>query len=95
MSINSFLNKDTMPLTYLYILSDDAKGLAIKTKMISFDKNEINFCGKRLVYYEIFNNLTEADLRKQTIESWPEKKIKFLVDLVNPKWEDWKEEIIN
>jgi hypothetical protein len=97
MSINLFLNSDTMLLTYLCILSDDTKNFAVKTKIVSADqgKTEINFCGKRVVYYEIFNSLIEADQRKKTIEGWPEKKIKFLVDLVNPSWEDWKKEINN
>ena len=48
-----------------------------------------------LTNYEIFDNLDEANNRKKTIESWPEEKIKFLIDFVNPSWEDWKKEISN
>ena len=86
-----------MPFTYLYILSDEGKALFIKTKLIAAgnEKSQVCFCGKQLVYYEIFDNLDEANNRKKTIESWPEEKIKFLIDFVNPSWEDWKKEISN
>ena len=49
--------------------------------------------GRQLVYYEIYDSLLDAVIRKNIIESWPEKKIRFLINFVNPLWNDWKEEI--
>ena len=51
--------------------------------------------GRQLVYYEIYDSLLDAEVRKETIESWPEKKVRFLINFVNPTWKDWKEEIKN
>jgi len=60
----------------------------------SADHN-LNFENKELVYYEVFDDSAEADKRKETIQSWPERKIQFLINLVNPAWIDWKNEILN
>ena len=86
-----------MSNSYVYILSDDTKTLIIKSKMITTEseKSQLSFYSKHLVYYEICDNIVEADKRKKTFESWPDGKIKFLIDFVNPKWEDWKKEITN
>ncbi len=86
-----------MPISYVLILSDNTNKLIINTKMLSNadEKPLINLSNKRLVYYEVFDSFFEANKRKETFESWPEKKIKFLIDFVNPLWEDWKEEIKN
>ena len=79
-----------MPKSYVYILSDEFKKLVIKSADLP-----LNFENKQLVYYEIFDDSIEADKRRETIESWPERKIQFLINLVNPTWDDWKKEIIN
>jgi hypothetical protein len=79
-----------MPKSYVYILSDEYKKLVIKSADLP-----LCFENKQLVYYEIFDDSIEADRRRETIESWPEKKIQFLINLVNPTWDDWKKEIVN
>jgi predicted GIY-YIG superfamily endonuclease len=86
-----------MPNSYVYILSDESKTLIIKTKMFANmeEKLRMKFCSKNLVYYEVYDNRFDANKRKETFESWPEKKIKFLIDFVNPEWQDWKNEITN
>ena len=86
-----------MPNSYVYILSDESKTLIIKTKMFANmeEKLRMKFCSKNLVYYEVYDNPFDANKRKETFESWPEKKIKFLIDFVNPEWQDWKNEITN
>ncbi len=80
--------------SYVYILYDESKTFVIKTKMFTNidEKSCMKFCSKSLVYFEVFDNPVEANQRKETFESWPEKKIKFLIDFVNPAWEDWKED---
>jgi hypothetical protein len=80
-----------MPISYLYIVLDETENLIIEAASITNIKEiTMNLYNGKLVYFERFDSLIE---RKETIESWPEKKIKFLIDLVNPKWKDWKEEI--
>jgi predicted GIY-YIG superfamily endonuclease len=79
-----------MPKSYVYILSDEFKKLVIKSADLP-----LNFEDKQLVYYEIFDDTEEADKRRETIESWPVRKIQFLINLVNPTWDDWKKEIVN
>ena len=73
---------------YVYILADKLRRLAINSADKVLDDQN-----KELVYYEIFDDSAEADLRKQTIQSWPERKIQFLVNFVNPAWIDWKDEL--
>jgi len=77
-----------MPKSYVYILTDDYRNLMIKS-----GASPLSLTDKRLVYYEIYDDGNEAEFRKKTIESWPERKIEFLIDLVNPSWNDWKNEI--
>jgi hypothetical protein len=75
---------------YVYILADKLRNLVIKSADQPF-----NFENKELVYYEVFNDSGEAEKRRETIQSWPERKIQFLINLVNPAWIDWKEELLN
>lgn len=75
---------------YVYILADKLRKLAVN----SADRL-LDYQNKELVYYEVFDDSSEADLRKQTIQGWPERKIQFLINLVNPAWIDWKEELLN
>ena len=79
-----------MPKSYVYILSDEFKKLVIKSAGLPLICENMH-----LVYYEIFEDSIEADRRRETIESWPERKIQFLINLVNPTWDDWKKEIVN
>ena len=79
-----------MPKSYVYILSDELRKLVIKSADLPS-----NIENMHLVYYEVFDDSDEADRRRETIESWPEKKIQFLINLVNPAWDDWKKEIVN
>lgn len=86
-----------MPDAFVFILADKIKELEIMVyeKDNGENASRINYNNRRLVYYEIFNNPIEAASRKETIQSWPERKIRFLIDYVNPSWDDWKEEIEN
>jgi hypothetical protein len=75
---------------YVYIFFDEVK------KFIIGSGESIPKCEeKRLVFYEIFDSLNEANERMKTILSWPERKIQFLINLVNPSWVDWKKELLN
>jgi hypothetical protein len=74
---------------YVYILADKLRRL-----MVESSGNPVNPGNKELVYYEIYEDPAEADRRKETIQSWPERKIRFLISLVNPAWIDRKEEVV-
>ncbi|HVO74207.1 MAG TPA: hypothetical protein VMT35_09315 [Ignavibacteriaceae bacterium] len=75
---------------YVYILLNELKKFVIGSGEC-IPKLENN----RLVFYEVFDTLNEADERLKTILSWPERKIRFLISLVNPALTDWKEELLN
>ena len=79
-----------MPKYYVYILADKLRKLIIESS-----NKPLNLENKELVYYEVFEDLFEANRRKETIQGWPERKIKFLINFVNPSWVDWKEELKN
>ncbi|MGE5796249.1 MAG: hypothetical protein ACM339_08615 [Ignavibacteria bacterium] len=79
-----------MPKFYVYILADKLRKLIIESS-----NKPVNLENKELVYYEVFEDSVEADSRKETIQSWPERKIQFLINLVNPAWVDWKEELLD
>ena len=52
-----------------------------------------NNSDKKLVFYEEYLDKTRADERKHEIDSWMKLRIKKVVDIYNPKWEDWSNRI--
>jgi putative endonuclease len=42
----------------------------------------------RLVYYEVWSNLTAAVQREQEVRTWKRGRKKRLIGAVNPGWED-------
>jgi len=52
-----------------------------------------NKSDSKLVFYEEYQDKTSADERKNEIDSWMKLRIKKVVDIYNPKWEDWSNRI--
>lgn len=42
----------------------------------------------RLVYYEVFENVSDAIAREKEIKGWRREKKNALVELMNPEWKD-------
>lgn len=47
----------------------------------------------RLVYYEMYNDITDAIAREKQIKGWARKKKNELINQLNPEWKDLYEEI--
>ncbi len=47
----------------------------------------------RLVYYEMYSDITDAIAREKQIKGWSRKKKNELVEQLNPKWKDLYEDI--
>ncbi len=47
----------------------------------------------KLVFYEEYQDKLSADERKHEIDSWMKLRIKKVVDIYNPQWEDWSNRI--
>src|SRR5437016_8098885 len=45
----------------------------------------------RLVYYEVFENVSDAIAREKEIKGWRREKKNALVELMNPEWKDLSE----
>jgi hypothetical protein len=50
-------------------------------------------CHDKLVFYEEYKDKLSADERKHEIDSWMKLRIKKVVDIYNPQWEDWSNRI--
>ena len=48
---------------------------------------------EKLVFYEEYQDKSGADERKHEIDSWMKLRIKKVVDIYNPQWEDWSNRI--
>jgi putative endonuclease len=49
---------------------------------------------KRLVYYEVFDEIAEAIKREKQLKEWQRKWKIELIEKQNPKWEDLYETIL-
>jgi|GEM_PF-5578681 len=49
----------------------------------------------KLVFFEEYRDKPSADERKHEIESWMKLRVKKVVDIYNPQWEDWSPRILN
>ena len=83
----------------VYILANYSRTLYIGVtnnlvRRIHEHKNQINngFTKKygihRLVYYEIFQDVTAAILREKELKGWVRKKKIALIEQSNPEWKD-------
>jgi len=66
----------------LYILSGETKYPVINLEKMKTgnEKFLMHYCGKNIEYYEVFDNLDEANQRQKTIESLSEEKVELLFD---------------
>ena len=49
---------------------------------------------KKLVYFEVFENIVSAIIREKQIKGWLRIKKITLIERINPKWNDLYKEII-
>lgn len=49
----------------------------------------------KLVYYEEYGNVMDAILREKQIKRWSRKKKEWLIETMNPEWEDLYEKFID
>ena len=84
---------------YVYILANYSRTLYIGVtnnlvRRIHEHKNQLNngFTKKygihRLVYYEIFQDVSAAILREKELKGWNRKKKIALIEQSNPEWKD-------
>lgn len=48
----------------------------------------------KLVYFEVYNNPTEAILREKTIKNLVRRKKIILIEKVNPNWKDLSKDLL-
>lgn len=84
---------------YVYIMTNKSKTLYTGvtnnlTRRVYEHKNKLipGFTSKynitKLVYYEIFSEITQAIAREKQIKGWLRKKKIDLIESVNPDWKD-------
>ncbi len=59
-----------------------AKGFTLKYKV------------KKLIYYEVFDNIIDAINREKQIKSWNRKRKEELINIMNPDWHELYDELI-
>ena len=93
---------------YIYILTNQAKtvlyvGVTSDLKKRLFQHRDAVFPNsfssryntKDLIYYEGFDNITEAIAREKQIKKWSRSKKAKLIFLKNPEWNNLFTEILN
>lgn len=89
---------------YVYIMTNKSKTLYTGvtnnlTRRVYEHKNKLipGFTSKynitKLVYYEIFNEITHGITREKQIKGWVRKKKIDLIESLNPDWKDLSEEL--
>ena len=66
----------------LYVIPDQQNSPVVNAEKLKTGREKflMHFCSKHLDYYEIFDNLDEANKRRKAIESLPEDKVELLFD---------------
>jgi putative endonuclease len=57
-----------------------------KSKIIKGFTSKYNI--NKLVYYEVFNDVTNAIAREKQLKGWLRKKKIDLIESINPEWKD-------
>ena len=71
-----------MSNTSVYILSNESKMPVINLdKLTGREKFLMHFCSELIEYYEIFDNLDDANKRKKILESLSEDKVEAFLEL--------------
>lgn len=85
---------------YVCVIASDDKSLHIDVIpgsseiKIKVDHPDGKVDKSKLVFYEEYQDATSAEERKHEIESWMKLRVKKVVDIYNPQWEDWAPRII-
>ncbi len=96
-----------MKTMYVYIITNKTNGTLYigvtnnlirriyehKNKLIKGFSSKYNL--DRLVYYEIFEDETNAIQREKTLKNWNRNWKKDLIENVNPEWKDLYNELLN
>lgn len=83
---------------FVYIISYNNNSFKVEIseniiESISGFKSDENSSNIKLVFFEVYDTQQEAMKRKSEIETWLKKKIRLVVELYNPNWEDWSSKI--
>jgi len=92
-----------MNLYYVYIMTNNSKTLyTVVTnnlnRRVYEHKNKLiqGFTAKynitKLVYFEICTDINQAIAREKQIKGWLRKKKVYLIESVNPEWNDLSQE---
>lgn len=88
---------------YVYILASESGTLYIGVtndleRRVSEHKLKLidGFTSKygchRLIYYEDYNNISQAIIREKQLKNWNRKKKQDLIRTINPHWKDLSQE---
>lgn len=94
-----------MPTFYVYILASKAgvlytgvtNNLARRTYEHKAGRNpgfSQKYKTNKLVYFETFSDITAAINREKEIKTFSRKKKVFLIDSINPEWDDMAEQLL-
>jgi len=92
-----------MNLYYVYIMTNNSKTLYTGVtnnlnRRVYEHKNKLiqGFTAKynitKLVYFEICTDINQAIAREKQIKGWLRKKKVYLIESVNPEWNDLSQE---
>ena len=71
-----------MSNTSVYILTDETKTPVVDSeKLTGREKFLMHFCGRKVEYYEIFDNLKDANDRKKILDGLSEDKVESFLEL--------------
>ncbi len=91
---------------YVYMLTDQTHSnltVGVDPHLVKRFKNrltskKVNSKSKstnvKLVYYEVFNEISSAMIRERAIQEWEFRQKIRLINTINPDWEDLASEIM-
>ncbi len=91
------LTNKTNSTLYIGVTNDLIRRVYEHKKNLLEDKNTFTtkYKVKKLVYYEIFQEIDSAIEREKQLKKWNRKWKEDLIEKLNPNWEDLYESIIN
>ena len=81
------LTNRTNKVLYIGVTSDlVGRTWQHKGKLIDGFTKKYNLC--KLIYYEIYDDMSNAINREKQLKKWRREKKEFLINNFNPTWED-------
>ena len=89
-----FLTNQSNSVLYIGV-TDNLNRRLHEYKSEQFDSFTKKYHIHKLVYFEKYSKINDAIAREKQLKRWKRDKKNFLVETINPLWEDWSTHFYN